>query len=351
VSRSADRKEDNCASRSSFTDADRSGCAAVAGKSIHPDGRQYQIDPKRSGGDCGGAVALEFVWAAAQSLAISRGYVKKLGVEERQPQASDRNRLLEIIRIFWKVQGKHNLIQERSHGGTIVKSIRVIGTTAVFLLLGFAIPAHARQDQKEKETPPKQQEKTAAPKQEQQAKPQEQQQAKPAKQQQQAKPVKQQEAKAPAKEQQAKPEAQKQSKAQPQRAAQQKPAQQQAKAQPQQQHQQQAKSSQRPQRTQQAIEQQRAQPQLRLTVVSSSRIPQARFQSNFGRQHNFRISSPRIIGGFSRFQYGGYWFGFVQPWPDGWYYTDDVYIDFIDGGYYLYNPYYPGARVSISVVL
>jgi hypothetical protein len=298
-------------------------------------------------------------------------------VESRHPQASDPNRQLEIIRKFWKVNHKHKRIREGSHGGTIVKSIRFIGTTAVFLLLGFAVPAHARQDQKEKETPPKQQEQAKAPKQEQQAKPQEQQQArppkqqeqakapkqeqqakpqeqqqaKPAKQQQQAKPAKQQEAKAPAKEQQAKPEAQQQSKAQPQRAAQQKPAQQQAKAQPQQQHQQQAKSSQRPQRTQQAIEQQRAQPQLRLTVVSSSRIPQARFQSNFGRQHNFRISSPRIIGGFSRFQYGGYWFGFVQPWPDGWYYTDDVYIDFIDGGYYLYNPYYPGARVSISVVL
>lgn len=245
-----------------------------------------------------------------------------------------------------------------------MKSIRVIGTTAVFLLLGFAVPAHARQEQKEKETPPKQQEKTAAPKQEQQAKPQQQkpakqqeqarapkqeQQAKP-QEQQQAKPAKQQEAKAPKQEQQAKPEAQQQSKAQPQHAAQQKPAQQQAKSQPQQ-HQQQAASSQRPQRTQQAIAHQRAQPALHLSAASNSRIPEARFQSNFGRQHNFRISSPRMVGGFSRFQYGGYWFGFVQPWPDGWYYTDNVYIDFIDGGYYLYNPYYPGARVSISVVL
>ncbi len=233
-----------------------------------------------------------------------------------------------------------------------MKSIRVIGTTAVFLLLGFAVPAHARQEQKEKEAPPKQQEKTAAPKQEQQAKPQEQKQVKPAKQQQPAKPATQQEAKAPKQEQQqAKPEAQQQSKPQAQHAAQQKPAQQQTKSQPQQQHQQQAASSQRPQRTQQAIAHQRAQPALHLSAASNSRIPEARFQSNFGRQHNFRISSPRMVGGFSRFQYGGYWFGFVQPWPDGWYYTDNVYIDFIDGGYYLYNPYYPGARVSISVVL
>ena len=58
-----------------------------------------------------------------------------------------------------------------------------------------------------------------------------------------------------------------------------------------------------------------------------------------------------MVGGYSRFQYGGYWFGFVQPWPVAWYYTDDVYVDYIDGGYYLYNPYYPGTRVSINVVI
>jgi hypothetical protein len=58
-----------------------------------------------------------------------------------------------------------------------------------------------------------------------------------------------------------------------------------------------------------------------------------------------------MVGGYSRFQYGGYWFGFVEPWPVGWYYTDDVYIDYVDGGYYMYDPYYPGTRFAISVVL
>jgi hypothetical protein len=58
-----------------------------------------------------------------------------------------------------------------------------------------------------------------------------------------------------------------------------------------------------------------------------------------------------MVDGYSRFQYGGFWFGFVNPWPAEWYYTDDVYVDYIDGGYYLCNPYYPGARVSISVVI
>ena len=63
------------------------------------------------------------------------------------------------------------------------------------------------------------------------------------------------------------------------------------------------------------------------------------------------INEPVLVGGFSRFQYGGFWFGFENPWPAGWYYTDNVYVDYIDGGYYLINPYYPDARVGISVVL
>ena len=81
------------------------------------------------------------------------------------------------------------------------------------------------------------------------------------------------------------------------------------------------------------------------------RIPDDRFRANFGEQHTFVIREPVMVGGFSRFQYGGFWFGFVNPWPAGWYYTDNVYVDYIDGGYYLCNPYYPGARVSISVVM
>ena len=106
-----------------------------------------------------------------------------------------------------------------------------------------------------------------------------------------------------------------------------------------------------PQRTEEAQQRQRSEPALRLSSRGSGRIPDDRFRSNFGREHVFAIGSPQIEGGYSRFQYGGYYFGFVQPWPVAWYYTDDVYVDFIDGGYYLYNPYYPGSRVMISVVL
>ena len=227
----------------------------------------------------------------------------------------------------------------------MLKLIRMIGVSTAFLLLGWTVPTGARQE--------KQEEKAGPAKQEQQAKPERQQQAKP-QQQQQAKPEKQQQAKAP-QQQQAKPEKQQQTKAPQEQKPQQqqsKPArqdQQQAKAP--QQRQTQAASSQRPQRTQQAMATQRAQPALRLSARGNSRIPDDRFRANFGRGHEFHMGNPVMVSGYSRFQYGGFWFGFVQPWPVGWYYTDDVYIDYVDGGYYMYDPYYPGARFAISVVL
>jgi len=106
-----------------------------------------------------------------------------------------------------------------------------------------------------------------------------------------------------------------------------------------------------PQRTQEAQQRQHSEPALRLSARGSGRIPDDRFRSNFGSEHVFAIGSPQLEGGYSRVQYGGYNFGFVEAWPSEWYYTDNVYVDFIDGGYYLYNPYYPGSRVMISVIL
>ena len=96
---------------------------------------------------------------------------------------------------------------------------------------------------------------------------------------------------------------------------------------------------------------QRSQPELRLSERGSGRIPDDRFRSHFGRGHSFRMGNPVMVDGYSRFQYGGYWFGFVDPWPANWYYTDAFYIDYVDGGYYMYNPYYPGTRFAITVVI
>jgi hypothetical protein len=80
-------------------------------------------------------------------------------------------------------------------------------------------------------------------------------------------------------------------------------------------------------------------------------IPDDRFRASFGREHTFHIGHPVIVEGTPRFQYGGYWFVIAQPWPVGWAYTDVVYVDFIDGGYYLLSPVHPGIQISINVIL
>jgi hypothetical protein len=83
-------------------------------------------------------------------------------------------------------------------------------------------------------------------------------------------------------------------------------------------------------------------------------IPQQTFGLYFGRQHFFRIRSrPTIYMGFPRFEYGGFSFLMVDPWPeywaDTWYDTDDLYVDY-DDGYYLYNRAHPGPGLAITIV-
>lgn len=51
-----------------------------------------------------------------------------------------------------------------------------------------------------------------------------------------------------------------------------------------------------------------------------------------------------------RFAYGGYSFGFVDPWPVAWGYSDDVYVVYSDGGYYMYDYVHPGVRISINIL-
>jgi hypothetical protein len=79
------------------------------------------------------------------------------------------------------------------------------------------------------------------------------------------------------------------------------------------------------------------------------RIPAAKYQANFGRQHTFHVSQ----GDYSnrRFQYGGYTFGFAGAWPSNWLYTQDVYVVDINGVYYLCNPSYPGVNIELSFTL
>jgi len=82
----------------------------------------------------------------------------------------------------------------------------------------------------------------------------------------------------------------------------------------------------------------------------AGRIPDDRFRANFGQEHRFRVSENDYRRD-RRFQYGGYWFGFVDPWPSNWLYSEDVFVVEIDGVYYLCNANYPGVNITLSVTL
>jgi hypothetical protein len=209
-----------------------------------------------------------------------------------------------------------------------MKRIGMISAAAFFLLLGNTARTYAQQEQQEPNKPAeKPQENKPVDK------PQE---TKPAEKPQETKPMEKPQDTKPAEKPQEQPKTEKQQEPakttkqeEPSKAAQHQPV----------------------QRTAAAQKQQNAHPALKLSARGTGRIPDDRFRASFGQEHVFVINDPVIVGGFSRFQYSGFWFGFVDPWPVGWYYTDNVYVDYIDGGYFLCNPEFPGANVSISVVI
>jgi phage repressor protein C with HTH and peptisase S24 domain len=89
-----------------------------------------------------------------------------------------------------------------------------------------------------------------------------------------------------------------------------------------------------------------AQPQQRAGNNGGGRIPDAKFKANFGQQHSFRVTQADYSN--HRFQYGGYSFGFVDPWPSNWLYTQNVYVIEINGVYYLCNASFPGVNLALS---
>jgi hypothetical protein len=235
----------------------------------------------------------------------------------------------------------------------MVKSFRIIGASVVFLLLGWTVPGESRQGQQDNpKNQEKQQQEANAPKQEQQAKPQGQQQQQHQQQ------------------QQAKGQQQDQQRQQQDNSAkQQQQHQQQQQAQGQQHQQQDNRSSQ--QRSPAQVQQQQVAWQgdrahnwqsehrdwQQRGGYNGYRVPDDRFRSDYGQDHGFRIYSLPVmyVGGHRRFQYGGYWFGLVDPWPEywsnNWYDSDDVYVDYYGDGYYLYDRRYPGDRIAISFYL
>jgi hypothetical protein len=87
------------------------------------------------------------------------------------------------------------------------------------------------------------------------------------------------------------------------------------------------------------------------------RIPQERYGQYFGPSHFFAVYTVPVVvyGGYPRFQYSGFWFSVVDPWPEywaaDWYDTDDVYIVYTDDGYYLVNRRYPGVMLAVDVTM
>lgn len=78
---------------------------------------------------------------------------------------------------------------------------------------------------------------------------------------------------------------------------------------------------------------------------NSRRISEQDFHQHFGREHTFRVTRSED----RRFNYGGYYWVYNDPWPSDWAYTDDVYVDEIDGEYYLIDPVHPGVRLLIII--
>jgi outer membrane biosynthesis protein TonB len=79
-------------------------------------------------------------------------------------------------------------------------------------------------------------------------------------------------------------------------------------------------------------------------------IPDDKFRASFGRSHTFTAKTV-IVEGRPQFQYSGYSFQLVDTWPVGWAYTDDCYIDYIDGEYFLFDLLHPGVRIAVFVVM
>jgi hypothetical protein len=81
-----------------------------------------------------------------------------------------------------------------------------------------------------------------------------------------------------------------------------------------------------------------------------SRIPDDKFRSHFGHEHTFKVQRTTVVEGRPRFDYGGYSFELVDAWPGDWAYSDECYVDYIDGEYFLFDLLHPGVRIAIVVM-
>lgn len=85
------------------------------------------------------------------------------------------------------------------------------------------------------------------------------------------------------------------------------------------------------------------------------RVPEKTYKAHFGQQHKVTakriVTTTHIVPNQTRFTYVGYTFVFVQPWPMGWGFDDDVYIDYVDGGWFMFDAMHPGVQLGLSIVM
>ena len=203
----------------------------------------------------------------------------------------------------------------------------MIGTAALCLLLTTSAPALAQEEPKPQEQGEHKPQDSKQPPAAEKAPP-----AKPEAGQPKEKP-------APTEKTQPPPKTQNQDKPQQEQKAQEKQTQQQTKEQ-----QTQQKQAQQQQQKAQQAQSHNASTARNAPNANARRIPDDQFRAHFGRDHHFR---PARNG--NRFQYGGYWFGYSQPWPSGWSYDDDCYIEDDDGTYYLVDALHTDFRLLVVI--
>ncbi len=80
-------------------------------------------------------------------------------------------------------------------------------------------------------------------------------------------------------------------------------------------------------------------------------IPDDKFRASFGRQHAFHVRREQFVNNPQPVVvYGGYSFQLVDAWPVDWGFDDDVYVDYVNDGYYLFDLLHPGIRIAVIVV-
>ena len=212
-----------------------------------------------------------------------------------------------------------------------MKLLAAISTTTLFLLLGTTAAAYTPQERQEQGDKSEKQEDKA----------------KPEKKEPQAEPAKQGQADKPAKQETKQASQEKRDKPAQEEAKQ---AEQEQKDQPAKREAKQAKQEQNIEHVKQHDQQsaQHSRPDGERTGGSHGRISDKHYRASFGSGHNFHVN--RGDYDHHRFSYGGYSFGFIDPWPDSWYYTDNVYVVYEGGGYYMYDAIHPGMRISVNIL-